>query len=103
MKSLMLFGLLSMFVLTSLNSCMTTKTSVGAYTETQGNEYTYDKGKQVWLFWGLIPLGRTNVNTPNDGNCQVVTRYNFGDFLISGLTCGIVSTQTIKVNAKKKD
>jgi len=33
-------------------SCMTTKTNVGAYKETEGNEYTYAKGKQIWLFWG---------------------------------------------------
>jgi hypothetical protein len=81
---------------------MTTKTSVGAYKETQGNEYTYAKGKQIWLFWGLMPLGRVSVNTPGDGNCEVITRFNVGDFLISGLTGGIVTTQTIKVNAKKK-
>jgi hypothetical protein len=82
-------------------SCMTTKTNVGAYKETEGNEYTYAKGKQIWLFWGLIPMGRTSVNTPSNGNCQVVTKFNFGDVLISGLTGGIVTTYTIKVKAKK--
>lgn len=84
-----------------MSSCWTTKTNVGAYRETQGNVYTYAKGKQVWLFWGLIPLGRTNVNTPGDGNCQVVTRFNVADFLITVLTGGIFSTYTIKVKAKK--
>jgi hypothetical protein len=101
-KSLMLIGLLAITVSSTLTSCMTTKTSVGAYKETQGNEYTYAKGKQIWLFWGLMPLGRVSVNTPGDGNCEVITRFNVGDFLISGLTGGIVTTQTIKVNAKKK-
>lgn len=85
---------------TALTSCMTTKTSVGAYRDIQGNEYLYDKGKQFWLFWGIIPLGRTSVNTPRDGNCEVVTRLNFGDVLISGLTGGIVTSYTIKVNVK---
>jgi hypothetical protein len=95
--------LLVAIVLTSfLTSCLTTKTDVGAYRETQGEEYKYAKGKQVWLFWGIIPLGRTKVNTPSDGNCQVVTRFNFGDVLISGLTGGIVTTYTVKVNAKKQ-
>ncbi len=98
----MLIGLLAITVSSTLTSCMTTKTSVGAYKETQGNEYTYAKGKQIWLFWGLMPLGRVSVNTPGDGNCEVITRFNVGDFLISGLTGGIVTTQTIKVNAKKK-
>ena len=100
-KSLTIVGLIAIMVSTSLTSCMTTKTNVGAYREKQGNEYTYAKGKQIWLFWGLMPLGRASVNTPGDGDCQVITRFNVGDFLISGLTGGIVTTQTIKVKAKK--
>jgi hypothetical protein len=100
-KSLMIVGILAITISTSLTSCMTTKTNVGAYREKQGNEYTYAKGKQIWLFWGLMPLGRASVNTPGDGDCQVITRFNIGDFLISGLTGGIVTTQTIKVKAKK--
>lgn len=97
---LLIFVTIIVFTLT-MNSCMVTKTSVGNYTETQGEEYTYARGKQLWLFWGIIPLGRTNVNTPSDGNCQVVTKYNFGDFLITGLTGGILSSYSIKVKAKK--
>jgi hypothetical protein len=81
---------------------MTTKTNVGEYKELPGHEYTYAKGKQMWLFWGLVPLGRTNVNTPSDGNCEVITRFNFGDFLISALTVGILTSYSIKVKAKKK-
>ena len=100
-KSLTIVGLLAIMVSTSLTSCITTKTDVGAYREKQGNEYTYAKGKQIWLFWGIMPLGRASVNTPGDGDCQVITRFNVGDFLISGLTGGIVTTQTIKVKAKK--
>lgn len=85
-----------------LTSCLTTKTNVGAYRETEGQEYVYGKGKQIWLFWGIMPLGRTSVNTPGDGNCQVITKFNFGDVLISGLTGGLVTTYTIKVKAKRK-
>ncbi len=85
----------------SLNSCMMTKTSVGEYKQQTGEEYTYAKGKQLWLFWGIMPLGRTSVATPPDGNCEVVTKLKFGDFLISGITVGILTSQTIKVNAKK--
>ncbi len=98
----MLIGLLAITVSASLTSCMTTKTSVGAFRETQGSEYTYAKGKQIWLFWGIMPLGRTSVNTPGDGNCEVITRFNLGDALITGLTGGIVTTYSIKVKAKKK-
>jgi hypothetical protein len=59
------------------------------------------KGKQIWLFWGLLPLGRVSVSTPSDGSCQVITRFNFIDFLVSGITGGIVITETIKIKAKK--
>lgn len=85
------------------SSCMTTKTNVGAFKENEGNIYTYAKGKQIWLFWGFLPMGRTNVNTPGNGNCQVVTRYNVGDALISFFTLGFVRTYTIKINAKRKE
>lgn len=90
-------------LLSSISSCMTTKTNVGTYKETQGEEYTYAKGKQMWLFWGLIPLGRTSVSTPADGNCQVITRYNFGDAVISSITGGILTTHTIKIKAKRPE
>ena len=102
-KSLLTMLFLTIAISTIFTSCLTTKTSVGAFKETPGVEYTYAKGKQVWLFWGLLPLGRTNVNTPGDGNCEIVTRFNFGDVLISGLTGGIVTSYTIKVKAKKEN
>lgn len=85
------------------SSCMMTKTSVGPYKETEGKEYTYAKAKQIWLFWGIVPLGRTSVNTPGDGNCEIITKRAPGDMLVTFLTLGIVSSYTIKVNAKKKE
>ena len=80
---------------------MVTKTNVGQYTQQEGNNYTYAKGKQVWLFWGLLPAGRTNVNTPGDGDCQVITKYTFLDGIIYIVTVGIVKTYTIKIKAKR--
>lgn len=94
---------MAMILSLSLSSCMTTKTSVGAFRETEGKEYTYAKGKQLWLFWGIFPVGRVSVNTPSDGNCEVITRFNVTDALISGLTGGIVTSYTIKVKAKKTE
>ena len=90
--------LISIFL---LSSCVMTKTSVGAFKEATGKEYTYDKGKQLWLFWGLIPIGRTDVSTPTNGDCQVITKYRFTDVLISSLTGGIIMSYSIKVKAKK--
>jgi hypothetical protein len=91
---------LALFV---ISSCMTTKTPVGKFNEQVGKEYKYAKGKQLWLFWGILPLGRTNVNTPSDGNCMVITRFNFTDILVSSLTAGIITTQTIKIKAKRNE
>jgi hypothetical protein len=48
-------------------------------------------------------MGRTNVNTPKDGNCEVITKYTVGDVLITVLTVGIVKTYSIKVMAKKPE
>ncbi len=84
-----------------LSSCMATKTPVGTYKESTGTPYVYAKGKQVWLFWGTVPLGRTSVATPTDGSCEIITKRNFTDNLIYLLTGGIVVTHTIKVKAKK--
>lgn len=84
------------------SSCMTTRTSVGGYDYQTGNTYTYAKGRQMWLFYGLIPVGRTKLPTPADGTCQVITRFNIVDYLVTSLTYGIVVTQTIKVEAKRK-
>ena len=100
-KSFLINLLMTIAISSMLSSCMTTKTSVGTFKETQGSEYTYAKGKQFWLFWGLLPIGKTNVNTPDDGNCQIITRFNFGDFLIGGLTGGIITSYSIKVKDKK--
>ncbi|MDO4880425.1 MAG: hypothetical protein Q3983_04025 [Capnocytophaga sp.] len=86
-----------------LSACRTTKTDVGQFRENPGKDYVYAKGKQVWIFWGLLPAGRTKVNTPSSGNCQVITRTNLADLLISGLTAGIVSTETIKIKAKQEN
>ena len=93
------------FTLTTLllSSCMSTKTSLRDYQSYANNSYTYAKGKQIYLFWGLIPMGHTNVSTPSDGVCQINTYRSFGDILISDLTGGLVTIQTIKVKAPKMD
>ncbi len=97
-------GLLILFLGVALlvSACMTTRTDVGQFREMRGRTYTYARGKQAWLFWGLIPLGRTSVNTPADGNCQVITRFTFGDILIETFTMGLVKTYSIRVIARQE-
>ncbi len=101
MKALLLRFSIVFLMASFLSSCMVTKTSVGQYQEQSGSTYTYASGKQLWIFWGLIPLGRTSVNTPADGNCQVTTRYTFTDFLITILTGGFLQSYTIRIEAKR--
>lgn len=82
-------------------SCMSVHTSVGEYAAQEGEPITFDKGKRVYLFWGLLPINDDNVRTPQDGNCQVVVKHNLGDGLISWVTFGFVKTYTVKVRVKK--
>ena len=86
-----------------LPSCLTTRTNVKDYKAVEGKEYKFAKGKQCYLFWGLLPLGRTNVDTPSDGVCQIRTCYNFFDAFVSLITAGIFQMQTIKVMAKHEE
>lgn len=88
---------------TTLTSCMTTKTQVGTFKEQPGKEYTYDKVKQVWLFWGVLPMGRASANTPASGNCEITTKLKLVDLLIMTCTGGIVTTYSVKVTAKEAE
>ncbi|MEM7373545.1 MAG: hypothetical protein AAF587_33275 [Bacteroidota bacterium] len=97
------FLVFSLILTLSLSSCLMTQTMVGEYQEEAGREYVYAKGKQFWLFWGIIPLGRTNVNTPSSGNCEVITKFQPGDVIISAITGGIISSYSIKVKAKRSE
>ncbi len=102
MKFRLLFAVVTLFtaIITSLSSCMTTKTSIGAYETTKGEESTYSRGKQAWFLWGIVPLGRTNVETPPDGNCKLTTRRNVEDIFISIITLGLVQLYSIKIETK---
>ncbi len=99
---ILLLGLLCALTLTS---CYGTKTSVGAYRENIKVDdiatYNYSKGKQMYLFWGFLPMGRAQVATPHHGNCQIKTRHGLLDMLLTFVTGGLFSMQTIKVKAPK--
>lgn len=98
MKKILLIATISTSLLFS--SCMTTQTVVGEYRAQTGRIQTYDKAKQVWFFYGLIPLGTAQADTPQDGNCKITTTLTFGDLLISAITAGLINTYTIKVETK---
>jgi hypothetical protein len=102
-RSIVPFVLIFTIITVALSSCMMTRTPVGTYSSRPGLEYIYAEGKQVWLFWGLVPLGRTHVPTPADGNCEIITHYTFGDMVIHTITLGVVRKYTIKVRAKRNE
>lgn len=86
-----------------MSSCFITRTDIGNFREIKkqpGTDvYTYSKTKQCYLFWGLIPLGKSRAAVPSDGNCQVTSRYNLLDAAISSITGGFFGMQTVKVRA----
>lgn len=104
-KNLLLFMALVCAML--LPSCYATRTWVGDYREEKKIEkmgtYKYAKSKQAYLFWGLLPIGHTRVATPPEGNCEIRTRVGFFDGFVSVITGGLVSVQTIKVNALREN
>ena len=51
----------------------------------------------------LVPLGRTNVSTPVDSDCEIVTKFKFTDVLIRGLTGGVLASHSIKVKTKREE
>ena len=85
-----------------LSSCMVTRTNVGDFKEQAGDTYTYSKGKQFYLL-GVWRIGHVDMKTPSSKDCQITTRINVMDAIVTTLTAGIISSQTIKVLAKKPD
>lgn len=93
-------ALLMVIIGATMVSCMTTKTMVGDYKTEIGNEVKYSQGKQVWIFWGLIPAGRTNINTPSSTPCKIVGKNTLLDCIIDSITFGIITTRTIRCYVK---
>lgn len=55
--------------------------------------------RQYYVLGGLFPLGTTDSRTMagNDPNYRIETEFTLMDFIISGLTGGIVMSRTIRV------
>lgn len=86
------------FVVINLSSCYTTRATIGSGpVKNDKHVRVYSKAKQVYLFAGLIPLGVSSPAIPADKNCQIKTKFNFFDLLISTVTLSIVNTRTTQV------
>lgn len=91
-------------LLFSSSACLTHRHSVArGPIGAQGSTQVYAKMKQGFLFWGLIPLQKDNLELPQHGDYQIKTSFNVEDGLISLISCGIISYRTIKILEYKQD
>lgn len=94
----------SIFLALSLlfSSCYTAHFTVGdGPIKDRGAQKTYDKAKQMWLFWGIVNINDGQTATPSDGNYMIKTKTKFIDGLITVLTGGIFTMKSVKTKVKK--
>lgn len=93
--------LLTFAIAGAMTSCMVTRTTVGS--GPVGNDPTakvYSKIKQGYVLNGLVPIGTRQVKLPETAAYQIKTSKKVGDALITGITFGIYTRQTIEVLVK---
>lgn len=79
-------------------SCMTHRHTIGeGPVGARGKTKIHSRAKQMYLFWGLVPLGRPEPHRPNHHNYQIKTGANFGDAVLSTITLGLVQWRTIRI------
>lgn len=101
-SSLMKMSSVFLAVFLLLSSCMVTRTTIGdGPVGKKGKTEVYSKSKQFYLFWGFVKLGKGQPVIPEDKNLQVKTSYNVFDALVTTLTGGIFSMQTVKILVKE--
>ena len=103
MKHILSLTLALAFLIIS-SSCLTQRHTVGdGPIGSKGTVKVYDKHKDRYLFWGLLPLNQNSIKTPEHGNYQVKTCFNFEDALLSLVSIGIVSHRTTKILEYKQE
>jgi hypothetical protein len=92
--------LYALCIAVTLCSCGMQKFSIG---ETSGATFNQDKRKAVYLFWGIVPIGRKQTFTAyaDAKGYEITTRYNGIDFLATLLTGGIFGMKTVKYEPHK--
>ncbi len=82
-----------------LSSCAVNTVQVGNYDENECKPKVYKEGKDVSLFWEMVPLRRTEKKI-NLENYEKVTKRDFFDTVIFYGTAGIFSFKTVTINVK---
>lgn len=100
MKKKTNYLLLLIFIMI-FGSCATHVQRLSIYNGPVGNHPsktdTYSRSKQLYMFWGLLPLGWSQASTPTDKGFQVKTYKGFWDNVIGVISVGIVSSRSTKV------
>ena len=85
----------------SLSSCTVQRYVIGDGPVNKDEvKSVYSSDRNLYLIYGLIPLNKTNPRIPANGNYQIKTCHNVFDALISGITCGIITSRTTKILVK---
>ena len=83
---------------------MVTRTTIGdGPVGSNGSTEVFSKSKQMYLFWGFVKLGSSQPVIPEDKNVQIKTSFNVVDAIVTSITGGIFSMQTVKVIVKKEE
>ena len=94
-KYVVALGILSTIV---LSSCSVQRYTVGnGPIGPQQVERVYARGRNFYLFAGLIPLNRATPVVPSDGNYQIKSSFNVVDWLITGITGGLITSRQTKI------
>jgi hypothetical protein len=104
MKTFIILLSLTLTISLGLSSCYVSRVDVGS----NGNNFTakdkatviYSKTKNVYLFWGLLPISTQQPPLPIDCNYTIETSTDFFDGLLYVITDGIFGMRTIKIKVK---
>lgn len=73
-----------------------------------GNDFVVTK-QALWLFWGLMPISVPKIDevigpriADHEGiqNLRITTQIGFIDIVISGITGGVLTSQTVIIQGK---
>ncbi len=80
-------------------SCGVQRVAVGNYETTDCKSKQYTKGKDISLFWEMVPL-RTTEKKIKVTDYEKVVKRDFFDTIIFYGTAGIFSFKTVEINIK---
>jgi hypothetical protein len=86
-------------ILFFLTSCGVQRVAVGNYESTDCKTKQHTEGKDISLFWEMVPV-RTTEKKINITDYEKVVKRDFFDTVIFYGTAGIFSFKTVKINVR---